>query len=292
MVNKKIGLVGLGRWGSIWARVLKEEGVLAWVTDIDNSKANEYPNYFVPTLVALESDKNFVDGVIIATPPSEHFHLIYRFLEQEIPVLCEKPLTTTLEEAETVSSLAKEMKTPLLVGHTFLYSEPIRVFHDYINRIGDIKDISLYWLQNGTRSGLNMSALWNLGPHPFSILGTLMDWEYPDEIYSYKDVHRFIWEERDIRGKIVTSHDNPETVREIFARGEHGTVRCLPTENKVIVEGPNQRYTIDVQGQEPLKNELEFFLEVIDTYANSSSPFTGNDGKWIVKMLTEIEKYG
>lgn len=59
-----------------------------------------------------------VDGVLIATPPKFHFEIAKFFLENGIPVLSEKPLVETAEEAYQLQSLSHQHKVPLAVNQT------------------------------------------------------------------------------------------------------------------------------------------------------------------------------
>lgn len=59
-----------------------------------------------------------VDAVIIATPPHLHYSMTKFFLEQRVPVLCEKPLTESIGEARELIALSEATQTPLLVNQT------------------------------------------------------------------------------------------------------------------------------------------------------------------------------
>ena len=59
-----------------------------------------------------------VDGVIVATPPASHFAICKFFLERGIPVLCEKPLTESFEQAEELVRIAESQGTKLAVNQT------------------------------------------------------------------------------------------------------------------------------------------------------------------------------
>ena len=48
-----------------------------------------------------------VDLVTVATPNSTHYQIAKAFLEAGIAVLCEKPMTVTVEEAEDIAATAK-----------------------------------------------------------------------------------------------------------------------------------------------------------------------------------------
>jgi len=59
-----------------------------------------------------------VDGVIIATPPASHFTVAKFFLEQGIPVLCEKPLSESSQEVESLMEISKRTGAALAVNQT------------------------------------------------------------------------------------------------------------------------------------------------------------------------------
>ncbi|MGE3781005.1 MAG: Gfo/Idh/MocA family oxidoreductase, partial [Pirellulaceae bacterium] len=59
-----------------------------------------------------------VDGVILAVPPALHATIAKWFLERNIPVLCEKPLTETYREAAELVELARARDVPLAVNQT------------------------------------------------------------------------------------------------------------------------------------------------------------------------------
>ena len=61
-----------------------------------------------------------IDFVVIVTPNHLHHDAAKAFLEAGIHVMCEKPLTTTVAEAEELAALAREKG--LLFGVTYTYT--------------------------------------------------------------------------------------------------------------------------------------------------------------------------
>jgi predicted dehydrogenase len=59
-----------------------------------------------------------VDGVIVATPPAAHYPIAKWFLERGVHVLCEKPLTESLDEARELVRLADDHGVQLAVNQT------------------------------------------------------------------------------------------------------------------------------------------------------------------------------
>jgi len=73
-----------------------------------------------------------VDAVIIATPPHLHYGMTKFFLEQRIAVLCEKPLTESIEEARELIALSEAENTPLLVNQTRRFFPTYQKIRDLI----------------------------------------------------------------------------------------------------------------------------------------------------------------
>lgn len=58
--------------------------------------------------------------VVVVTPNSTHFEICKAFLEKGIHVVCDKPLTWTVEESEELERLSREKD--LLFGVTYTYT--------------------------------------------------------------------------------------------------------------------------------------------------------------------------
>jgi predicted dehydrogenase len=91
-------------------------------------------------------------------------------------VFVEKPLAGSAEEAATLLTLAAENGCVLMVGHTFLYSPAVNAVRDLIQEgaVGDIYFISMSRVNLGIHQ-TDVSVVWDLGPHDFSILRYWLD---------------------------------------------------------------------------------------------------------------------
>ena len=120
MKPTRIALVGLGVRGHHWRSALEENPVteLLGVVEVRPVAAGGDIPFFdsIEQVIAAGPD-----GVIVATPPPTHLRIVEAFLKARIPVLCEKPLSETLEEARSMTKLAGQTRTPLLVGMNFRY---------------------------------------------------------------------------------------------------------------------------------------------------------------------------
>lgn len=60
-----------------------------------------------------------IDAVVIATPPQLHFEVASAFMEQGIDVICEKPLSRDLGEAQRLRDLVKQHDRLFLLTHCY-----------------------------------------------------------------------------------------------------------------------------------------------------------------------------
>ena len=74
-------------------------------------------------MIAVQKDlpeEDRLDYILIVTPNFVHFDPAYKALEAGIPVMCEKPLTVNLEEADKLVAKTKERNIPFAVAHTYV----------------------------------------------------------------------------------------------------------------------------------------------------------------------------
>jgi predicted dehydrogenase len=108
---------------------------------------------------------------VLATPASMHSAHARGGLESGKHVLVEKPLALDVADCERLVDLADSTGLTLMVGHTFIYSEPVRYLRRLIENgeLGQLLYVYAHRLNLGViREDLN--ALWNFGPHDISIL--------------------------------------------------------------------------------------------------------------------------
>ncbi|MEM8735461.1 MAG: NAD-dependent epimerase/dehydratase family protein [Planctomycetota bacterium] len=84
-----------------------------------------------------------VEAVVIATPPQTHYEICKWCLEHGLHVLCEKPLTETTEESETLVELAEQRSLQLVVNQTRRHFPTYQKIRELIaaGELGDIQSI-------------------------------------------------------------------------------------------------------------------------------------------------------
>jgi predicted dehydrogenase len=172
-----VAVVGLGYWGPNLLRVLAERADVrvGWMCDTDRSRlarfARRYPAIrATPDLDDVLSDPS-VSGVLLATPVFTHYELAHRCIRAGKHTFVEKPLASSSELASRLIDEATEEGVTLMCGHTFLYSPPVRMIKELIDsgELGDLYFISSSRVNLGLHQR-DVSVVWDLGPHDFSIL--------------------------------------------------------------------------------------------------------------------------
>lgn len=173
----RVGVVGLGYWGPNLARVLSEipDADLAVVCDLDSERLDRMCRRY-PAVAATRDIEDLLtderlDAVVLATPVYTHHELASRCLAAGKHTLVEKPLASSSAEADELLAAAAERGLSLMCGHTFLYSPPVRAAKRLIDEgaLGDLYFITASRVNLGLHQP-DVSVVWDLGPHDFSIL--------------------------------------------------------------------------------------------------------------------------
>ncbi|MEZ4867728.1 MAG: Gfo/Idh/MocA family oxidoreductase [Caldilineaceae bacterium] len=120
MKQVKVGVVGAGRMGRNHCRVLSllRHVDLVGISDLNAvagaTVATQYETQFFAQVDDLLAR---VDAVTIATPTPSHFALALRCLKQGLHLFIEKPVTETLEQAETLAETVALHDQVVQVGH-------------------------------------------------------------------------------------------------------------------------------------------------------------------------------
>ena len=131
-----IGVVGVGALGRHHARHLSTlpEARLVGVVDTDAARASavaeELGTRAYPDLDAL---LGAVEAVSIAVPTPAHAEVGLRALRRGVPVLMEKPLAATIEEADGLIRAAGDRGVQLQVGHIERYNRALRAAEPYLD---------------------------------------------------------------------------------------------------------------------------------------------------------------
>src|SRR5262249_5953845 len=82
--------------------------------------------------ILLEEEADNLDCVDIATPPAFHAEIAMAAFAKGLHVLCEKPLTTSLEDAKKLLITAKETKRVLFPCHNYKHAPVVKAIQEII----------------------------------------------------------------------------------------------------------------------------------------------------------------
>ena len=122
-----------------------------------------------------------IDFVVIVTPNHLHFDIARVFLEAEFHVVCDKPLTTTLEDAEELCRVVAEGRSVFVVTHNYTGYPMIKEARQLVRegRLGRVRRIQVEYIQGWLSTPLEQTgqrqAVWRTNPTQAGIAGALGD---------------------------------------------------------------------------------------------------------------------
>jgi predicted dehydrogenase len=263
----------------------------------------------------LEEALPEVDAVIIATPPSTHVALACEVIAAGKHVLVEKPLATSVADAELVVAAADSAGTVLMVGHTFEYNSAVWKLRELVSssELGE-----LYYLDSARLNlGLYQSdvdVIFDLAPHDVSIINYVLD-STPSSVQAWGATHahrladvaylRLDYADRGVSANVHVSWLDPCKVRRVTAVGSKkmAVYNDLASEERIrihdkgvvtsvaddsLTHAPmSYRYGDIVSPylamDEPLSIQDEHFIECIVTGKRPQSD--GRSGLSVVRVL-------
>ena len=172
-----VSVAGCGYWGPNLIRNFSQlpDCRVKQVCDTEENRLKHmkklYPS--VDTTMVFEDlvkDKD-LDAIVVATPVHLHHELAKKSLLAGKHTFIEKPMATSSAECEELVTLAAKKKLTLMVGHTFIYSAPVRRIKEIVDSgdIGEIQYISSRRLNLGLFQK-DINVTWDLAPHDISII--------------------------------------------------------------------------------------------------------------------------
>jgi len=172
------GVAGCGHLGSIHCKLLNaissENPKVSFigVFDIDKSKADEIAaSYIVKSFDSLEHMLAEINSLVIVTTTSAHFEVAKYALQKEINLFIEKPVTSSLYDAEKLIEISKSKKVKIQVGHVERFNPALTALEKY-----DLKPmfIESHRLAKFNPRGTDVSVIQDLMIHDIDIILSLV----------------------------------------------------------------------------------------------------------------------
>lgn len=319
---KGLAVVGLGYWGPLLARNFHHllGPKLRVCCDQDASQLESVAKSFPAVKLTRNAEEVWadpdVDAVAVATPARTHYRLVKQALLAGKAVLVEKPLATSVEEAEELIDVARRQGRVLMVDHVYLYSPAVQRIKSLVDagELGDLMFVDSVRINLGLfRKDVNV--VWDLAPHDLSIIDHLVG-RLPRSVATFGAAHAgqgmedVAYMNLDFgRGLIANVHVNwlsPVKIRHMIVAG----VKKSLVFNDLYADEPVRVYSSGVQFREesveerrrvlveyrtgdvlapyiprtePLRNVCQHFIDCVGT---GTTPLTdGEAGLRIVRLL-------
>ncbi len=137
MKNLRVGVVGVGYLGKFHAEKYShmDDVDLVGVVDVNESRAEDVARK-LNTRAYLNHKDLFgkADAVSIVVPTTAHYPIAKDFLENNIDVLIEKPMTETTEEADELIRFSESRGLIIQVGHLERFNPAVVALQDIVKK--------------------------------------------------------------------------------------------------------------------------------------------------------------
>jgi len=304
MSKIKVGVIGVGHLGKEHARIYSqlENAELVALCDIDPAKEEKAKELGVPFTTDFRKLLPQVQAVSVSVPTSQHYAVAKEFLAAGIHTLIEKPMTSTLEQADELIELALKNRCVLRVGHIERFNAGFKTVEKIAH---NIRFIEIHRLGPFTPRINDCGVVLDLMIHDIDIVLGLVDSEIQtmdavgiNVVTPFEDIANVrIRFKNGCIADLTASRLTPEKQRKIrifqdnaYISLDYGaqTAQIFTRENGQIL-----RKEIDIQKEEPLKNELADFVATVQNGSGVGKPDMGarNALDFALRIIEEIKRY-
>ena len=291
MDKLNVAVIGCGFWGRNHARIYNdlETAELVAVSDLNEDAAcslgERYGADHYGDVEALLK-RGDVEMVSICTPTVTHAKIALAAMEAGKHVLVEKPMTSTVEEAESLIAASEKAGVKLTVGFVERFNpgviEALRLVKE-----GKIGDVILARAHRVSRYPLRISdvgVVKDLAIHDADIVRQLFGTE-PETVYAtagnlvhtFEDYANIVLRFPGNKSAFIeTNWLTPHKIRRLILTGSEGLITVEFITQEVTVEDDEGSYTPFLKPQEPLTLELGSFVEAI--LEDKPPAISGEDG--------------
>jgi predicted dehydrogenase len=277
----RVAVVGAGNFGKNHARVYRElaDATLVGVVDSDPACAAQVAKEFsTEVFPALESLADRVDAASVAVPTVDHARVGCRLLELGIDVIVEKPMASSLAEADRLVSAARQANRILQVGHLERFNPGIVAVMPALNRplYFEVHRLGVF-----TPRSLDIDVVYDVMIHDLDILLALVG----EPVTEIKAIGIPVLTDKvDIAharldfasgavANVTASRVSTERVRKLRFFQQHEYISVDFTRQdalrvRVVEPGPQPKFdftTLPAEREEPLRAELRAFLDSVRT---------------------------
>ena len=271
----KAAVIGLGAMGQHHVRVYKELGCeLAGVADADINRAREIgEKYNTRYFSDYRNLLGCADLVSIAVPTSAHKDVACEFIKSGIHCLVEKPVASSVAEAEIMIEAARDNNVKLMIGHIERFNPVISKLKELIDegalgkvmlvstrRVGPfqprIRDVGII-IDSATHD--IDAARFLTGREPVAVYSKAGRFKHP----SREDHALIMLDFGDSAASIEVNWFTPHKVRTLVATGSEGIAYLDYIDQTLTVHNSHQESRMKIEKAEPLKTEIAHFIACV-----------------------------
>jgi len=276
----RVGVVGVGNMGRHHARIyseLSKEGKVEFVgvADANLERAKEVASQFKTK--AFGDYKELVervDAVSIAVPTSLHRQVALEFIENGVSVLVEKPIAESIESAQEIIRAAKKNNVTLMVGHVERFNPGVLKLKEILdeNLIGKVVTLTAKRVGPLPPQIKDVGVIIDLAVHDIDVMSFLLE-RNVRKVYAragsaknpleLEDYAIIMLDFENATGVVETNWLTPHKVRTLSVVGTEGIAELNYITQKLILYNHEWVKEAKVQFKEPLRNELEHFVECV-----------------------------
>jgi len=294
----KVGVAGVGHMGKEHARIYAESkgAELVGVHDSNPDTAKKIADKCrTRAFSSLEQMVEAVEAASIVTPTTTHLAIAAPFLKKGKHVLVEKPIAMDTAEARELVNLADQHGAKLAVGHVERFNPVLAALEE---RLGRPRFIEAHRLSPYPGRSTDIGVVMDLMIHDLEIIlhlvrspVTSVDAVGVPVLSKGEDIaNARIRFANGCVANLTTSRISPEKLRKIrvFQDDAYLSLDYMKQEGEIYkrLDGKITRDKIPVMKGEPLKNQLEEFL---DNVRQGTDPRVGGShGFEALKLASQI----
>lgn len=297
---QKIGLVGLGFMGKTHLRAYDsitncEVTAIYTKSNVVDKDITQmmYNGSFVTTYDDLLNDEK-IDIIDICLPTYLHEEFIIKAANAGKHIICEKPLTLTVDSAKRILDIIRKNDVRLFVGHVLRFWPEYKKIKSYSesDKLTDIDVVHAKrlgqkpkwsnWFQHPEKSG---GALFDLHIHDIDFVTYLLgevDYVYAVGTKNDRGAWDHIMTTLSFKNKSIAyaeaSHrmamkfpftmsfraQSSQRIVDFHSAGAENIENMQASNNQFMYYTNEEKSILDVQAQDPFQNELSYFIDCIE----------------------------
>lgn len=295
----KVGVIGVGEMGQNHVRVYHELGAeIVGIADLNEERVTKIASQYETRAFTnyRELLGQGLDAVTVAVPTSKHKEVALAAISNGVNILVEKPIADSVAHGKEIIAAAERAGLKLMVGHVERFNPVVGKLKDIIEQgtLGKVLLLSTRRVGPFAARISDAGIITDLATHDIDIARYIIAKE-PAEVFTKiscvrnkkGDCALIILDFGDTAASIEVNWFTPQKVRTLVATGTEGIAYVDYIEQSLEIHNAAWKMVPRFEKGEPLKLELEHFLECIKL--EKQPLVSGYDGLKTLEIALEAE---